>query len=307
MPVDVRTAVLNIERMCVSTFDRKVRIEVGLAPELPAIDGDPGQLEQALLNLCINARDAMPTGGVLRLSAHVVDVDAARALAMHDIQPGRFVVISVADNGTGMTDDVKSRIFEPFFTTKGPNKGTGLGLVMVYGLAANAGGTVTVESAPNAGSRFDMFLPVSQQSAAPHVPAEVATAPKHAPRSTRPLVLLTDDEPGLREMLRLVLEDRGYDVIEATNGAEAVAAVEREQARLAVVLLDVQMPVMNGVDAFARIRALMPRLPVILGTGFVGDTELAAMRASGADDLLSKPYDMYQLIERLGQLTDATP
>ena len=308
VPVDVAASIANIQRMCVSTFDRRVRIEVDVPARLPAIDGDPGQLEQALLNLAINARDAMPEGGTLRLSARAEIIDATRAFGIRDLQPGRYVVVSVQDEGSGMPDDVKSRIFEPFFTTKGPGKGTGLGLAMVYGLLQNSGGTVTVESAPGAGSRFDLYFPVSASGAALRTPPPIASvAPRPAdPRAERPRVLLVDDEAGLREMLRMVLESEGYDVVEAENGAEAVAIVERDAAHLQVALIDVQMPVMGGVEAFTRLRAIVPHLPVILGTGFAGEAELGTIRTLGADDLLTKPYDIRLLLDRLAQLTSAT-
>ncbi|MBI3567499.1 MAG: response regulator [Gemmatimonadetes bacterium] len=305
IPVEVGVCIGNIVRMCESTFDPRVRFDVHVPERLGAIDGDPGQFEQALLNLCINARDAMPSGGTLRVSAREADVDATTALGLRDIQPGRYVVVSVADDGTGMSDEVKSRIFEPFFTTKGPGKGTGLGLAMVYGLLQNSGGTVTVDSAPGAGTRFDLYFPVSRNQAAPAAPAPVVTRVPAPADAVRPRVLLADDEPGLREMVRMLLESEGFDVDEAANGAEALAAIERDPSRVGVVLLDVQMPVMDGVEAFARIRALAPGVPVVLGTGYVGDHELSDIRALGADDLLTKPYDIPHLLDRLTQLAAA--
>jgi signal transduction histidine kinase/ActR/RegA family two-component response regulator len=306
--VDVIAAIGNIERMCSSTFDRRIRIAVDVPETLPAVAGDPGQVEQALLNLCINARDAMPQGGLLRISARAERLDAAAALVIRDIQPGLYVVLSVEDEGIGMTDDVKQRIFEPFFTTKDRGKGTGLGLAMVYGLVRNAGGTIVVDSAQGEGSRFSLFMPASAEGTArPAARGADRDGAAPAPRRTheRPVVLLADDEAGLREMLRMVLEHEGYDVIEATNGEEAIARFEAQRDTIAAVLLDVQMPTLGGLEAFARIRAVSPDVPVLLGTGYVGDADLAALRETGADELLTKPYEMRDLLERLARLRAA--
>jgi signal transduction histidine kinase/CheY-like chemotaxis protein/sensor domain CHASE-containing protein len=301
-PVDVRAAITNIRGMCATTFDPRVRVSVDVPARLPPVDGDAGQIEQALLNLCINARDAMPEGGALRLSARVERVDDEAALTIRDIQPGLFVVLSVADDGVGMNDDVKQRIFEPFFTTKATGQGTGLGLAMVYGLARSAGGTIVVDSAPGTGSRFDLYLPASSGAVAvDRTPAPVAR-PARA-NGDRPAVILADDEAGLREMLRMVLEHEGYEVIEAANGEEAMALFVARLPDVAAVLLDVQMPVLGGIEAYRRIRAMSPQTPVILGTGYVGDADLAAIRDAGADDMMLKPYEMRDLLERLARVT----
>jgi signal transduction histidine kinase/CheY-like chemotaxis protein/sensor domain CHASE-containing protein len=300
-PVDVGAAIANMQRMCESTFDARIRISVEVPDRLPAVDGDAGQIEQALLNLCINARDAMPQGGTLRLGARVERVDDEAALTIRDIQPGLFVVVSVADDGVGMSDDIKQRIFEPFFTTKSSGQGTGLGLAMVYGLAHSAGGTIVVDSAPGAGSRFHMYLPASHASV-PAVPLHAAVTMPSRAGGERPAIILADDEAGLREMLRMVLEHEGYEVIEAANGEEAIARFGERRDDVAAVLLDVQMPVLGGLEAYTRIRAMSPLTPVILGTGYVGDAERAAIREAGADDMLLKPYEMRDLLDRLARV-----
>ena len=308
VPVDVAEAIANIERMCASTFDRRIEISVEVERPLPAVVGDPGQVEQALLNLCINARDAMPAGGVLRLAARSQRLDADAALTIRDIQPGLYVVVSVSDNGAGMSDDVKQRIFEPFFTTKASGKGTGLGLAMVYGFVRSSAGTIVVDSAPGTGSRFELYLPASHIDAAvaADVPGTALDMPRPRASQDRPTVLLADDEAGLREMLRMVLEHEGYDVVEAANGEEAIARVAERRDEIAAVLLDVQMPVLGGLDAYARIRAMVPDLPVMLGTGYAGPAELAAMRDGGADDLITKPYEIRDLLDRLARMTALT-
>jgi signal transduction histidine kinase/ActR/RegA family two-component response regulator/sensor domain CHASE-containing protein len=306
IPVNVTAAIANTERICAATFDRRIRIVTDVEEALPAVEGDAGQLEQALLNLCINARDAMPAGGTLTMRARRTTLDAQADLGIRDLAPGEYVVVSVADDGVGMNEEIKQRIFEPFFTTKERGKGTGLGLAMVFGFARNVGGTVVVDSSPGHGARFDVYLHASTLPPAPIVPRRDSGA--ITPRDSldaAPLLLLVDDESGLREMLRMVLEFEGFSVREAENGEVAVRCVQEEGFSIAAVLLDVQMPVMNGVDAYARIRALAPGLPIVLGTGFVGDAELDALRATGADDLLTKPYDIPALIARLHRLAAA--
>ena len=301
-PVDVRAAISNIQGMCESTFDRRIRISVDAPRELPAVDGDAGQIEQALLNLCINARDAMPNGGTLRIGAHVERVDGDAALTIRDIQPGTFVVISVDDDGIGMSEEVKQRIFEPFFTTKSSGQGTGLGLAMVYGLAHSVGGTIVVDSAPGAGSHFHMYLPASENTVPVVAIREAPTVPMRA-AGHRPVIIIADDEDGLREMLCMVLEFEGYEVLEARNGDEAVKLFEARRSDVAAVMLDVQMPVLGGLEAYTRIRAMSPNTPVIFGTGYVGEAELAAIRDAGADDMLLKPYEMRDLLDRLARIT----
>jgi signal transduction histidine kinase/CheY-like chemotaxis protein len=303
VPVDIVAAIGNTRRMAESTFDRRITIETALWPSLPAVEGDPGQLEQALLNLCINARDAMPAGGTLTLSARLAVVDTAAALALRDIQPGSYVVIGVADTGVGMTDDVKQRIFEPFFTTKPRDKGTGLGLAMVHGLVRSTGGTITVDSTPGTGTTIELYLPASAH--APRRPTPpLEQEPVVRTPDEQPTVLVADDERGLREMMRMVLEHEGYAVLEASDGADALRMVDAH-AEIDAVLLDVQMPVLNGLDAYVRLRERHPALPVMLGTGYVGDAELTALRDAGADELLTKPYDIRELLERLARLTGA--
>jgi two-component system cell cycle sensor histidine kinase/response regulator CckA len=306
MPLNVTAAIANTERICAATFDRRIRIVTRVEDALPAVEGDAGQLEQALLNLCINARDAMPTGGTLTMSAHRATLDVQTALGIRDIAPGDYVVVSVADDGVGMDDVVKQRIFEPFFTTKERGKGIGLGLAMVFGFARNVGGAVSVDSSPGKGARFDLYLHASLLPPTPIVPRRTSGAMiTRDAHDAAPLILLVDDESGLREMLRMVLEFEGFAVREAEHGDAAVRCVQEEGSAIAAVLLDVQMPVMNGVDAYARIRAIAPELPIVLGTGFVGDAELDALRATGADDLMTKPYDIHALIARLHRLTAA--
>ena len=252
-PVDVGAAIANIHRMCASTFDRRIRIAVDAPDRLPPVEGDAGQLEQALLNLCINARDAMPRGGTLTIGARVEQLDDEAALTVRDIQPGSFVVISVADDGVGMNDEVKPRIFEPFFTTKSTGKGTGLGLSLVYGLMRQLGGAISVRSVVQRGTRVTLLFPALAEAPGRATGTPAYGSPMLTPTSTaatrrtpahleRPLILLIDDERALREMLRLVLDLSGFEVVEAADGASGVARLRERGADVRAVLLDVQLP-----------------------------------------------------------------
>ncbi len=315
-PVDVGRAAEAVRAICERTFDRRITIVTATESHTPLILGDAGEIEQALLNLCINARDAMPNGGTLRLAVGRRVVTDAQVTEAGVQTAGTYVELSVSDTGTGMTDEVKARVFEPFFTTKEPGKGTGLGLPIVYGLVRQLGGAISLQSAPGDGARVTLLLPALSDRDAGSTPAtpsivSAADLPLRPSRrrsldAERPLVLLVDDEPTLREMLRLVLDLSGYDVVEASDGAQAVAEFEAQRNRVRVVLLDVQMPgPVSGVEALAKLRALDAGIPVLLCTGFVREDEMARLRMLSVDRVLLKPLDLHALIERLDELTDS--
>lgn len=314
-PVDLGQAIETVGRLCSRTFDRQIVVDAWAPSDLPAVLGDAGEIEQALLNLCINARDAMPAGGSLRIEASRVVLDAHQARSAGLPQPGAYVMVVVADTGVGMTDDVRARLFEPFFTTKETGKGTGLGLSLVYGLMRQLGGAISVRSAVQRGTRVTLFFPALAEP-----PNRPASAPAHgwtSPTSTtalrptpadvrRPLILLIDDERALREMLRLVLDLAGFEVIEAADGASGVARLRERRSDVRAVLLDVQLPgELGGAETLERIRALEPDVPVLLCTGFVREDELARMRMFQVDDVLLKPLDVSALLARLDDLCRA--
>ena len=279
------------------TLDPRVRVAVHVAPDCPPVFSDPGLLHQMLVNLCTNARDAMPAGGTLTL-------DAAPAGADHPPHPDYaalgFVRLSVTDTGVGMTDEVQARIFEPFFSTKDVGRGTGLGLSMVRGVVEQHHGSVACTSASGAGTRIDLFLPaaIGRPGDAPAARSSAAQSPHSLPRpapqtppdtasAAGPVVLLVDDEAMIRDLGRLVLEHAGYTVLTANDGVEAVEVFARERGAIGLVVLDVTMPRMSGVDAFHQIVGLDPAARVLFSTGYSSD-DVAAV--DGAVGLLSKPY-----------------
>ncbi len=307
--VDIAHAIETVDSICRRTFEPRIVIDTFTAPDVPAVLGDAGEIEQALLNLCINARDAMPSGGSLRIEAKRLYFDNAQA---HDAalpQAGTYVEISVVDTGAGMSDEVKARLFEPFFTTKEPGHGTGLGLPLVYGLTRQLGGAISVHSVEGQGTHVRLLFPALAERAEAIVtrPAATSVPPRQTPAHTdRPVILLVDDERALREMLRMVLELSGFTVLEAADGTRALAQFGVHRDRIRAILLDVQLPgPFSGVETLERIRSLDADVPVLLCTGFVREDDLARMHQLSVDDVLLKPVDINALLARLDTVCSA--
>ncbi len=303
-PVDLGQAIETVGRICARTFDRRIVVDAWAPGDLPAVLGDAGEIEQTLLNLCINARDAMAEGGSLRIEARREQLDAEQAGTV-GVQPGAYVTVTVADTGIGMTDEVKARMFEPFFTTKERGKGTGLGLSMAYGHMRQLGGAIAVRSATLRGTRVTLHFPALADRAVRPAPAPPAETParRSSPGTRRPVVLVIDDEHALREMLRLVLDLSGFEVLEAADGERGIALLRERQQEVSAILLDVQLPgALSGADTLVQIRALDADVPVLLCTGFVREDELARMRMFTVDDVLLKPVDVNALLARLDEL-----
>jgi signal transduction histidine kinase/CheY-like chemotaxis protein len=260
---------------------------------------DPTQLEQVVVNLALNARDAMPAGGTVTIT--VDDVETARAVLPNQ-DPGAdgFVRISVSDTGTGMDDETKTRIFEPFFTTKIPGKGTGLGLSTVFAIVAQSGGQVQVESAPNEGTTFHVDLPRVGPAVLTRPHLVVAATPRRSG-----VLLLVEDDTSVREFARRSLEAVGYTVLAAENGDQAIRASERWGERIDVLVTDIAMPGIHGVELAARIRLQRPDVQVVFASGFgPGAVDGNSLRAaSGA--FLPKPYSGAALCRVVGRAIDA--
>jgi signal transduction histidine kinase/CheY-like chemotaxis protein len=309
-PVDLGQAIETVGRICSRTFDRRIVVDAWAPSDLPAVLGDAGEIEQALLNLCINARDAMEQGGSLRIEARREELDAEHARDV-GVQPGTYVTVTIADTGVGMTDEVKARLFEPFFTTKEPGKGTGLGLSLVYGHMRQLGGAIAVRSAVGRGTRVTLHFPAlavraERPAALTTTPSAGTKARRSSPGARRPVVLLIDDERALREMLHLVLDLQGYEVLEAADGASGVARLRERCGEVRAVILDVQLPgELSGAETLAKIRAFDAEVPVVLCTGFVREDELARMRMLTVDDVFLKPVDVNTLLARLDALAQA--
>ena len=298
--LDLGAVIGGLREMIQRAIGEDVALVLQLAPDLGTVRADPGQIEQVVLNLVVNARDAMPDGGTLTIAARNVRLDAAYAADHPGTRPGPHVMLAVRDTGIGMDESVRRRIFEPFFTTKAQGKGTGLGLSMVYGIVKQSGGSVRFHSEPGHGAEFTVYLP--QVFGAPAVrPAPPPVTAAHGQET----VLVVEDEPPLRELAARILVAAGYTVLQAANGADALALIAGHADPVHLVFTDVVMPGMNGRELVARLSVLRPGLRVLYTSGY---TEDAILRHGVLDDprrFLSKPYTPEALRRRIREALDA--
>jgi signal transduction histidine kinase len=296
--LDVGDVVADTERMLKRLIGEDIEVAVVKPEALGRVKADPGQVSQVLLNLAVNARDAMPEGGRLTIELSNVSLDAPLEAGPEAIPPGRYVVISFTDTGCGMDTDTIGHIFEPFFTTKERGKGTGLGLSTVYGIVRQSGGFVAVKTAPGAGTTFRIYLPRCDEPTTSGIRRAVAS------RNGTETILLVEDEAGVRALTRTVLERRGYSVLVAENGAAALDVLARDPRPVHVLLTDVLMPGMNGRDLASRVRALRPAARVVFMSGYAADNapDFAGDPASG---FLSKPFTERALASKIREVLDA--
>ncbi|MBA4136067.1 MAG: hypothetical protein C0518_01970 [Opitutus sp.] len=300
-PVPTRQLVRDVAKLIEETFPRNIEVRVQTDADAGMVRGDLTQLHQVLLNLAVNARDAMPGGGVIALSARNAEVDVARSRRSPPLQPGPHIVLGVADNGSGIPSEVLDHIFEPFFTTKPRGKGTGLGLSTVHGIVRSHGGAIDVSTAPETGTQFALWLP--RQSEPTNAPVNAAAAHGGISGAGR-RVLLVDDEPAIVDVTRQVLQRRGFDVHVAADGMEALALF-RTAGPWDVVLADRMMPRLDGVALATAIHDSNAAIPVILMSGVIDDPASTddAMRtdcaAAGIRTLLAKPFTEEELFDAL--------
>lgn len=296
MVVDPRRALREVEQLATSTFPKAIRTCLNLPAEVGHVEVDPTLLHQVLLNLCVNARDAMPGGGTLFLEVENTHIDESYAGFIRDAKPGPHVVFKVTDSGMGIPAEVLPKIFDPFFTTKPPGVGTGLGLTTVAGIVHNHGGFVRVYSEPGKGTAFKIFLPaVASDSSSP-----LAHAPKipefHFHGES---VLVADDEEPVRLLLKGLLERCGFNVVLANDGTEALAAFASHRDTIKVVITDERMPHMDGMALVRTLRHMSPNLKVIAMSGLPNESRLKEFAALGVPCVLHKPFAMAELIEAL--------
>jgi len=296
--IDLNTVVRDSEQILRRLIGENITMTAALEPALGAVRADPGQLTQVLMNLAVNARDAMPSGGQLVVETTNRDITAREARDHRGLNAGHYVALEVRDTGTGMDDPTKSRIFEPFFTTKPPGQGTGLGLSTVYGIVKQSGGYIAVDSALGAGTTFTLLLPRIYEASEPGPPA-TGHAQQQPSRGT---ILLVEDESAVREATKRMLRKYGFDVLEAKHGEDALILWEREAPRVDVVLTDVVMPLMGGVDLVRTLRSKAPHLRVVFMSGYTqGTLELSSMDEN-ATRFLPKPFTADQLVGTLREL-----
>jgi PAS domain S-box-containing protein len=295
LPLQVETVVNEMEQMIRSTFSKDITVECVIEPHLWLVLGDATQLHQVLLNLCVNARDAMPNGGTLRLSAANLDIDASYASMLPESTPGHHVLLEVSDTGSGISPEILERIFDPFFTTKGVGKGTGLGLSTVHGIVKSHGGFLKVESELGKGTTFKVYLPVAPDQVA--VAATTASSPP--PTGHGELVLVVDDEAAVINAAQAVLEANGYRVMLAADATEALVKFTENSHDIAIVLTDIVMPVMDGVLFLRTLRQINPNIPVIASTGHSEQKQIDTMRELGIETVLHKPYNAGTLLRTI--------
>jgi two-component system cell cycle sensor histidine kinase/response regulator CckA len=300
-PVQLRHLVSEVKSILDHTFPKTIRLEVAVADDLAPVFADATQLAQVLMNLCVNARDAMPSGGTLTIKAENVTVGREAARLHADARPGPHVRLTVADTGTGIAPEIIDRIFDPFFTTKEQGKGTGLGLSTVLGIVKSHGGFITLDSAPGKGSRFAVFLPALPQGE-DGTAGSVRPAP---PRGHGETILLVDDEPLLLDTVSAVLQGHGYRVVTAGNGKEALAAYQQERRQVQAVVLDMMMPVMDGPATLAALQELDPGVRVIATSGLRPTGWLVEALAAGRVHFLQKPYSDEQILATLARVLPA--
>jgi len=296
--VAVQQLVSEVEKIANDTFLKHFRVQTRVAPDLWTVLGDPTQLYQVLLNLAVNARDAMPDGGTLTISAENLVIDPHHAALNPEAQPGPYITLQVEDTGTGMEPEVIEQIFDPFFTTKELGKGTGLGLSTSLAIVKSHGGFVRVESELGRGTKFRISLPAQTKQAAADTEFE-ESAPQ---RGAGELILVVDDEASVRQITQRTLEAFGYRVILASDGAEAVATYARQGAEIAVVLTDMMMPVMDGPETIIGLRKLNAKLPIIAASGLPASDHVAQFASLGVQHFLPKPYTAETMLKVLRQI-----
>jgi PAS domain S-box-containing protein len=292
----------EIQDFVQSTFPKNIHFDASVPKDTWLVQGDPTQLHQVLLNLCVNARDAMPQGGSLRLTARNVNIDDQYATMLRSVPAGRYVLLETADTGCGIPAGVRDRIFEPFYTTKAVGKGTGLGLSTVMTIVRAHGGTVQLDSEPGRGSTFKVYLPAQKEPLA--TPAgEFAAAPP--PRGRNELILTVDDDDAVLTMTQQTLETFGYRVLRAEDGAQAIALFALHQTEIALVLLDMIMPVMDGTALINALRHISPGVEIIATSGLPNNEASAA--TAGVKRFLLKPYTGEVMLEAIARAVRESP
>ncbi len=295
-PLNLNDSAMNVVGLLRNTFSKLISIQLELDPNLPPVMGDPAQLEQVIMNLCVNARDAMPDGGTLHLSSKTVFLGPEEADKFPAAREGSYAQFSVRDHGVGMAPEVLARIFEPFYTTKEVGKGTGLGLAMAYGIIQSHDGFFDVQSVPGEGTTFTLYLPRAEKISVEEQILE--RDHQHTPYT----IMIVDDEELISGMLAEHLEGLGATILQATNGEEALRVLADNLGAIELVILDINMPVMDGKEAFIRMKKLKPDLRVLIASGYAMDKASEEMLRTGADGFIQKPYRLESIFERIQEI-----
>jgi signal transduction histidine kinase/CheY-like chemotaxis protein len=294
-PLNLNHEVGVVRRLLERTIPKMIEIELRLADTVRIVNADPAQIEQVLMNLAVNARDAMPEGGKLVIETKNVVLDEAYCTTQPGAKPGEYVFVSISDTGCGMDKETLEHIFEPFYTTKGVGEGTGLGLAMVYGIVKHHGGYINCRTEPGEGTSFEIYFPVIDQQGT-SVEREETNAPLRGGTET---ILLVDDEQSLRNLGKELFTKYGYTVLTAADGERALELYRNEQRRIDLVILDLLMPGMGGQKCMEELLLIDPQARILMASGFAPDGPTRKAIEAGARGFVSKPFDISQILQKV--------
>ncbi|UCB45290.1 MAG: PAS domain S-box protein [Spirochaetota bacterium] len=298
--IDINTIVRETINLIKETFDRSIEIKSRLHKKLPSIEGDINQIQQVIMNLCVNARDAMPDGGILTIKTDVKKITSTDAKAHLEAKEGGYVSLIVSDTGTGINESILERIFDPFFTTKGPGEGTGLGLSVVYGVVKNHGGYIDAKSTTGKGTVFDVFFPVVKKSMIDEPEEEI-----EPPVGDSELILIVDDEKSVRDLGRDILEKYGYETLQANDGEEAIRVFTKNQDKISLIIIDMIMPKLGGMETYQRLKGIDPSVKALLLTGYNHTERVQEILDSGVRGFIKKPYNINELLTKVRYVLDS--
>jgi two-component system, cell cycle sensor histidine kinase and response regulator CckA len=301
LDLDLNQRIRQTQKFLERTIPKMIDIELILPDDLDRIHADPTQMDQVLMNLAINARDAMPEGGRLVIETSNVFLDEDFSKALVGAKPGEYVILRVSDTGHGMDKETLDHVFEPFYTTKEAGKGTGLGLAMVHGIVHQHGAYITCNSEPGEGTTFKIYFPAVQMEMSPDI-ATTGMMPAFGTET----ILLVDDEEFVRDLGKRILERSGYTVLTAANGKEALELYDREREKISIVLLDLIMPTMGGKDCLRKILEIDPQAKVLIASGYAADTSTKECIELGAKEFVAKPFRIKNLLQQVRKTLDET-
>jgi CheY-like chemotaxis protein len=301
-PTDANSFVLTISELIKQSFPKTITVALDLDPGLPPVMADSNQLSQALLNICVNARDAMPAGGKLTVRTEKIDHSKVPDRSL-EARTESYVLIVISDTGMGMEEEVRERIFEPFFTTKGIGEGTGLGLAIVYGIVKEHNGFIDVESKPGHGTTFRLYLPALWSEGKPAVDEIMGgKAATHA--NVQGTVLVVEDEESMVCLLIEVLSKAGYQTLTAMDGEEAIDLYNQHKEEIDIVVLDLGLPKVTGFDVMRNLKEQNPGVSIIITTGYLQPELKPELLQAGVKDCIYKPYSIDDLVDKVGSLIE---
>jgi two-component system, cell cycle sensor histidine kinase and response regulator CckA len=297
LPLNLNDVINDSVKLFEGVLDKKIGLKTNLSDNILTVEGDPNQLEQVIMNLMVNARDAMPDGGLITIKTSLAEIERDRFNMPSYIIPGKYVLLTISDTGCGIPKEITNRIFEPFFTTKEKGKGTGLGLAMVYGVIKDHKGYITVQSEVGKGSTFDVYLPVSGKTAYKALKQKLFSVSGHEN------ILLVDDEEEVLNFIKDILETHGYKVLPASNPLAAIDIFKKLGSEIHLVISDIVMPLMDGKELIKNLRAIKPDIRIIVVSGFCD--EAVNKDILKIDDFLKKPFEINQLLSKVRRVLDA--